>query len=358
MNITFLIGNGFDLNLGLDTQYANFLENYKNPDKEDGRGVRFLKELISDKETESLWSNTEESFGQLTAEFMKKGLNADDYCDSHDDFCEKLANYLEKQQSRIDFEENRNQVIKGFVSVLKSYTNGFRDTEIDDINDIIKPLPGAMCFNFVNFNYTDTLDRCISIAEKERTFLGSREYKSTVYGNYIEKSIHVHGTTKKSMVFGVNDISQLSDCTLFDNYGDEYISSVIKKQTNEINRENTDKKTFDIIKSSDLIYIYGMSIGSTDKLWWERICQVMKDKKHLQLIIHDYDAPKSELTMRLARTNEKKFRLKFLNYSDIEEHEKEEIASRIHIDSSNIFSGLKDMAAKSKQLVSPVPALV
>ena len=29
MNITFLIGNGFDLNLGLDTRYTDFLSEYK-----------------------------------------------------------------------------------------------------------------------------------------------------------------------------------------------------------------------------------------------------------------------------------------------------------------------------------------
>lgn len=30
MNITFLIGNGFDRNLGLDTTYSDFIKVYKN----------------------------------------------------------------------------------------------------------------------------------------------------------------------------------------------------------------------------------------------------------------------------------------------------------------------------------------
>ena len=29
MKITFLVGNGFDLNLGLDTNYSDFLKEYK-----------------------------------------------------------------------------------------------------------------------------------------------------------------------------------------------------------------------------------------------------------------------------------------------------------------------------------------
>ena len=31
MNITFLIGNGFDINLGLKTQFCDFLKEYKKP---------------------------------------------------------------------------------------------------------------------------------------------------------------------------------------------------------------------------------------------------------------------------------------------------------------------------------------
>ena len=34
MNITFLIGNGFDLNLGLATAYSDFVKYYKETDAE------------------------------------------------------------------------------------------------------------------------------------------------------------------------------------------------------------------------------------------------------------------------------------------------------------------------------------
>ena len=30
MNITYLVGNGFDLNLGLQTKYTDFIKVYKN----------------------------------------------------------------------------------------------------------------------------------------------------------------------------------------------------------------------------------------------------------------------------------------------------------------------------------------
>lgn len=35
MNITYLIGNGFDLNLGLKTKFKDYLEEYMVPQPED-----------------------------------------------------------------------------------------------------------------------------------------------------------------------------------------------------------------------------------------------------------------------------------------------------------------------------------
>ena len=46
-----------------------------------------------------------------------------------------------------------------------------------------------------------------------------------------------------------------------------------------------------IITESDIICIYGMSIGQTDKIWWERVCDwLMQSDKHI-LIIFKYGMP-------------------------------------------------------------------
>lgn len=190
------------------------------------------------------------------------------------------------------------------------------------IKKTIDAISGGFTYNFINFNYTDTLDQCISAVRATKDVLSTRRYSNTNYGNSIGKSIHVHGTTMNSMVLGVNDIAQIADSSIFEGYGDEYISSLIKQQTNEQNRENTDQKAFDILKASDLIYVYGMSTGITDKLWWERICQMMKEKKNLHLILHMFEAPKPGLTMRPVITFEKKTRFNFMSYFNFDEDEK------------------------------------
>ena len=158
--------------------------------------------------------------------------------------------------------------------------------------------------------------------------------------------MHVHGYTTKNMVFGVNDDSQIADKTIFDGYGEEYIEQLIKIKSNKMYEENTDEKAHQLLRNSDVIYVYGMSIGETDKLWWERICQVMKEKQYLQLILHKHDAIERSLTGRKYTTYIKEERQKFVSFSDYSDEVKDEIMSRIYIDTSNIFIELKDLVKK------------
>lgn len=72
------------------------------------------------------------------------------------------------------------------------------------------------------------------------------------------------------MVFGVHNKSQIADATLFDGFDGEYIAQIIKSKTDSANRQNKYSKARDVLTNSDLIYIYGMSKGVTDKYWWEK----------------------------------------------------------------------------------------
>lgn len=58
MNITFLIGNGFDLNLNLNTRYTDFYKYYIKNDPKD-----LLSESI--KEDYEMWSDLEVGLGEF-----------------------------------------------------------------------------------------------------------------------------------------------------------------------------------------------------------------------------------------------------------------------------------------------------
>jgi len=341
MNITFLIGNGFDLNIGLKTTYTDFLKDYTKNTETDSDLIKcFKKDILRDAK---MWSNAEKAFGDATKAFKELGYTAEDFCLCHEDFCVKLAAYLLSEEQRLNYSSLNDTISKGFAKGVCSYKKGFRETETGVITTSENTFSGGLTFNFVSLNYTAVLDLCYKAVRTNPSLLVKRNFRGGMYENRLGNIIHVHGTVHRDMVLGVNDISQIKEPTLFDGYDEEYINEMIKPKTNEINEENSDKKAFELLKTSDLIYIYGMSTGETDKLWWERICELMKQKPNLHLIIHKFDAPEDGLIRRTFRLFTNEERKAFTNYSELGDTQRSEIETRIHIDKTNIFVDLKEL---------------
>lgn len=130
MNITFLIGNGFDRNLGLDTTYANFVNHYKKSPPKTETLKKFHAYI---KENEELWSSAEVAMGEYTKQFEKGAAEAFSEC--HTDFCEQLALYLKGQMSRIDYDESSQDILKAF-SKLNQIVQSFPTQERNVLNTL------------------------------------------------------------------------------------------------------------------------------------------------------------------------------------------------------------------------------
>lgn len=163
---------------------------------------------------------------------------------------------------------------------------------------------------------------------------------------------HVHGTLESQMVFGVNDESQIAKPDIFEcDFGDIYEASFIKKQANENYRENTDSKAYNLLKSSQLIYVYGMSIGETDSLWWERICEWLAANSYHHLIIYKHSMPHFRLLGTEHLICERKTRNEIMDYSAYTKDQLKSLGPRIHVTGENPFGKLNGVADKTK---SPV----
>ena len=349
MNVTFLIGNAFDLNIGLETTYTAFLKNYAVITEDDNELLKYFKTNIL--KDAKMWSNAEKAFGTATKKFKEDGYSAEEFCFCHEDFCVKLAKYLLGQEGKLNYTSLNDIISKGFANGIRNYKRGFRETEIEALTTAENTFSGGFTFNFISFNYTAVLDLCVEAVRSKTGLIGKRTMRSGTSDNQLGKILHVHGTVHKDMVLGVNDLSQIKEPILFDGFDEEYINEIIKQKTNEINEENSDKKAFDLLKSSDLIYVYGMSIGETDKLWWERICELMKQKPNLHVIIHSFDAPEDGLIRRSFRLFINNARKSFTAYSNLDETKKNEIETRIHIDRTNIFGDLNKLVENPANLI-------
>jgi len=342
VNITFLIGNGFDRNLGLDTTYSQFVKYYKNIPTS-SENLKIFQNYIS--ENEELWSNAEIAMGKYTGE-LKAGAAAA-FSECHTDFCEQLAQYLKKQESRINYETNFNSISSAF-SNINSITQVFPTQERALLDEIIKKHRGEnTTFNFVCFNYTRTLDECLNIVKENSEVLGKHQNGSTVHNHKLGEVCHVHGTVEKEMVFGVNDDSQISKIDIFDcEDGDLYKNMLIKIQANASYLENTDTKAAQLIQNSQIIYIYGMSIGDTDKLWWDRICTWLSGSLERHLIIQKYDMPVKGVVSTNYQVFERKCKQNFTKHYTAEQTVKNNIEKRIHVTNDNIFSAISGLADK------------
>lgn len=348
MNITFLIGNGFDLNLNLATQYRSFLTEYTKTAPSDTADIKKFKEdILQDFDS---WANAEKAFGAYTSEYNPTLFGGRVFCDCHEDFCIHLAQYLHQQESRIDFANQTDSIARAFARSIafESIVSAFREAQREQITKAYDLCGGGEYYSFIDFNYTTVLDQYIDAVQMHDGILGNRAHSNASYKNKITKLIHVHGYTDQDMVLGVNDESQIACLDIFQNIGEEYLNQIIKIKTNEMNEQNTDSKAHAVISQSDLIYIYGMSLGETDTLWWKRIIKTMIEKPHLHVIIHCFDAPKDGLIMRKLRTYEKEKRNEFLAFSDIDATKRSTLESRIHIDRSNIFERLANETVVSE----------
>lgn len=338
MNVTFMIGNGFDLNLGLRTKYTDFIKVYRKIQPQDDEIIkRFKNEIIG--ENLALWSEAELAFGKQTSS-ISEDFTVEDYCKCHIDFCTELAEYLRGEQKRLIFnKENLPTISSNFSKAINNITMGFRDVPGGRIQAMLSNYHSSISYNFINFNYTNTLDLL-------RRYTNSYGWGGHYgYTNTCDNLIHVHGTVDKDMVLGVHDESQLSNSESFKSYDPYYIGQLIKSQTDFINEENTYKNALEILNASHIIYIYGMSLGDTDKFWWENICHLLNQKKELRVILHCHEAPHNELFRGAFKRFEVAQCDKLLRLGNVEIERRDSFLERIHVTGGNIFKDLKNIVA-------------
>ena len=338
MNVTFMIGNGFDINLGLRTQYTDFIEVYRKIQPQDNEIIKRFKSEIIGKNL-PLWSAAELAFGKQTSS-ISEDFTVVDYCNCHAHFCTELAEYLRGEQKKLVLnKENLPTISSNFSKAVNNISMGFRDVPGGRIQALISNYHSGIAFNFIDFNYTNTLDL---LCANTNSVGWGRHYD---YKNTWENLIHAHGTVKKDMVLGVHDESQLSNSEIFKSYDPYYIGQLIKSQTDFINEENTYKKARQILNSSHIIYIYGMSLGATDKFWWENICHLLNQNKELRVILHCYEAPSGELLRGTFKRFEVEQQNKLLELGNVEKERRDSFYERIHVTGYNIFRDLENIVA-------------
>lgn len=268
MNVTFLIGNGFDINLGLKTRYTDFYDSYieSNKNRDENDSIKKFCNIIENDERYETWADFE-------AAFAKNAFGTEiDVREIMADFTVKFADYLKTQKQLCDYSDP-NIISMLFIFLFSGYMNlENRDKKI--IESLYnKHEDEYKIINFVNFNYTDTLERLIDRIKNPKHF--------------IVKSINIHGKLNENIIIGIDSIDQFEDEALKNNKSVERYC--VKYAINDLmGNSDIEKEFIEIIESSTIIYAYGISFGKSDQRRWNVITDWMKKDTSHKLVIYKY----------------------------------------------------------------------
>ena len=280
----FVIGNGFDINLGLNTSYKDFycFLKQKYPD--------FLIEtgeiLWAKKETDPLWSNFEREL--CSVNFIP--FSIEDYECSENVSFDGL--YEMKLNGIFSWKESLDKYFREWIDF--SYTPPIHKPYVFDENDY-----------FVNFNYTNSLEDCYSVERDHILYIHGRT-------NDTERLIFGHGVTHdltklyedlNLTVDGyiVCSASQLNDLIAIDTLIDQLRKPVGKLKIKL-------EKWLNHLSEITDVYVLGHSLGKVDLPYFEIIKEtVALDAKWYFSYYSDWD--KDNVTKRTNDLEIEKFSL-------------------------------------------------
>lgn len=281
MYITFFIGNGFDINLGLKTSYEDFYKYYEEHASKDSLILHWMHE---DK-NKGNWADLEAELGVRLKDVDGESLEA--FMASHLELDSLLLDYLEEEQYKYPIDFHEKAILEEISRSLKNIsTDLFSVEERDSFEHTCRAFADEeIQYWFITFNYTDLLDRMIDKATNNDLDLGVQiSSKRQAKRNILGEVHHVHGIMTEGIVLGVNDESQINNEGLSKN---EMLRSVfLKSRINSLMGQRRTERAEEIINKSQIICIFGMSIGITDKRWWEKIVQWLLTDENRKVLIY------------------------------------------------------------------------
>lgn len=302
-NKTFILGNGFDLDLGLPTTYAKFAASQFWPLKSEDLFNSLLAQTLQEAKETLRWFDLEDILFRFARD---RKLTDEDYAvrifgsvesdkEVYQKICSALCFYLQEIQSDIP---------------IKKDSLAAR---------VLKAVSANGTFNkILSFNYTDLDDIC------QRVGCNKLLYK------------HVHGSAKKgAIILGVSDENKLQhgyDC-LYKSQSPYYKSSAVRTT----------------LKESSEVVFFGHSLGLQDIDYFSNFIkgsaddgQSSEDRRKITFFTKDAQS-QEQLIMNIRALNPSLFG-RFRDLNDVvfirsEDVDKEEIDEFFeHLDSTSLAS--------------------
>ena len=303
-----------------------FFPIYKDKSQNKGDRIKQLSDNIED--NYDTWADFEKALGKYTEKFNLE--NKQNFIDQIKDFESEFVEYLKWQESVLSY-KNSDRISQTMINGLTKYYSV--DNLAVDSNAAVTKIYNKFngdphTFNFVNFNYTSLLSKTLKTLPDG--IVCKRKYNGSVDKiDKIGKVIHIHGSCDKMPIIGVNDETQISNKELAKDM--RFVRYVVKPLMNQSLRHGNDRDATTVINNSTIICVYGMSLGATDKKWWDLLMQWLASNQDRQLILFEYDDKYTSMTPYGWLEKEDYIMDKLTQYNSNKGLTVENLRSRIHI---------------------------
>lgn len=266
MDITFIIGNGFDINCGLKCTYRDVYKGYVKEPSTSPVIATFKKNIASDIQT---WAD----FEVAMAEYLPNFMYEKDFLLCLRDFKKYLSFHLKKEDEKFSkFLSDTRIANKTHQEMTHSFNTFYRGIS-HNLDHQIEALfrRSAPYFRVITFNYTSFFDKLYSPIK------GSKE----------GKVLHIHGSLKDNdIVLGMDNLRQLPTAPFQLSARAE--RAFIKPMFNKAFDEDRFTKAVSWIQSSTIICVYGLSLGKSDFTWRNLLRKWLLEDNSRHLFLYDY----------------------------------------------------------------------
>ena len=200
MKILFILGNGFDLNVGLKTGYHSFYEYYiKQPSP--AECVERMKNAIKYGK-DATWADLEEGLGEFSSTCTRE-----DFLKCLSDIRMELRKYLHSETD----DKNYDGLKLDDIIHPEAY---LEPQQLRNYNLLMTGRrPSKNKVDVISLNYTLTLEDILRLGLVENGHI----FNASLKNDYVlGQVVHLHGLLDNELNLGVNDVTQIKNNSIID----------------------------------------------------------------------------------------------------------------------------------------------
>jgi hypothetical protein len=266
----YLIGNGFDLDIGIDSSYSTYYRSKYFIDLCTKSPIAsYIKGLI-EKDYKENWVDFEEAIklycinvlgneSAMDNERFIKIQNLREFEEHFKEIRNSIADFLSEQASKVDLSiipDTKNSVL-----IAKEIVDRFERTSnlsgglISENNNV----------KIITFNYTDTLTKLIEIEARNKWAVsnGFGEKFTNNFQKIKDSIVHIHGSLEAdNIILGIEDVVDIIPKETF----------IVRKS---IHVDYT-KFSLGLMSKANNVTIFGHSLGTSDEMYFKKLFTLWK----------------------------------------------------------------------------------